>query len=129
MLRIIIRVQSLLLEWPTHDTYFELDSLPVDEGKHCARRLGNFCGGMAANVAINLSLLGHHVILVHCIGPDSNGQFIEEKLRSHLRIDQIVASKSSHSFRISLIFVEANSSKRLAILTDGEYPKCSNRPR
>ena len=111
----------------TCDTYFELDSLPVDEGKHCARRLGNFCGGMAANVAINLSILGHHVMFLHCAGPDSNGQFIEEKLRSHLRIDQIVSSKSSHSFA-SLIFLEANSSKRLAILTDGEYPKSLEPP-
>lgn len=111
----------------TRDTYFELDSLPVGEGKHCARRLGNFCGGMAANVAINLSILGHHVMLLHCVGSDSNGQFIEEKLQSHLRIDQIVSSKSFHSFA-SLIFLEVNSSKRLAILTDGEYPKSLEPP-
>ena len=111
----------------TRDTYFEMDSLPVEEGKLCARSLGNFCGGMAANVAINLHILGHHVILVHCLGDDPNGKFIKKTLRSHLPDNQIVSSKSSRSFA-TLVFIEAQTSKRLAILTDGEFSRSLTSP-
>lgn len=105
----------------TRDTYFEMDCLPATEGKYCARPRGCYCGGMATNVAIALRILGHHVLLVHSVGSDANGQSIEETLRSQFQPSQLLSCTSSASFA-SLVFVEPGTSRRLAILTDGDYP-------
>lgn len=104
------------------DTYYEMESLPVKDGKYCAQMLGCYCGGMATNVAINLNVLGYEVILVHSLGKDLNGKFIEKKLELNFTKDQLLTSRASHSFA-SQIFIDQQTSKRHAILTNGEYPE------
>jgi sugar/nucleoside kinase (ribokinase family) len=42
----------------TLDEYMVLDSCPVEDGKYVAQENIRLCGGVATNVAVNLSRLG-----------------------------------------------------------------------
>jgi len=63
------------------DTLVSIDHLPRRDEKQWARLIGDFPGGMAANVAVAYARLGGTARLVAHIGPDSRGAAALASLR------------------------------------------------
>jgi ribokinase len=58
----------------TYDEFVLLDSYPKEDKKYIARDVAFRYGGMAANVAVDLSKLGLHTALISVIGCDKIGE-------------------------------------------------------
>ena len=103
----------------TIETYLIVGEIPLREGKHLGQKYGPYSGGMATNVAANLSLLGLKVTLVSsggCPGetPDSSALY-DASFSSHY-------SPGAHAAQV-IICVESVHGKRAAVLLDHQRPK------
>jgi len=77
------------------DTLIALDHLPRHDEKQWAVLIGDFPGGMAANVAVTFTRLGGRAKLIAQVGHDLKGEFALDSLRSS-SIDVSQVSQVSH---------------------------------
>jgi len=97
------------------DTVFLVDDFPLDDGKFIATTIGTFCGGMACNVALNLSMLGQPVKLITWIDNTTAGKAFREIILQHISADTILPIQKGRTTRIS-IFVHSKTAHRAAVM-------------
>lgn len=97
------------------DTVFSVDEFPLDDGKFIANTIGIFCGGMACNVALNLSKFGVPVRLITWIDDSSVGNALRKKVTQYLSSDTIFFTRKGKTPRTS-IFVHSKTAHRAAVM-------------
>ncbi len=59
-----------------------IDKFPSEDRKYMCEASGEYCGGVAANVAVNLALLGVKVCLVSWVSRDTLGDLVRDRLNA-----------------------------------------------
>jgi len=113
--------QAVVVGMVTWDVVLHVDGFPVEDQKYICKSLGGRVGGCAANVALNLSLLGMPTELLAWIGNDEIGATVASFLKANrlsTRCLQVVTGRTLRAF----IFVNTVNASRTAFLADEPCP-------